>query len=255
MPSPAKCASWTGGFCRQDPFGPWALLREVVLVQFPSLARLPRCANFLSVLTYLPPPDLMDARALSAHGAVRNDVFYLTALTYGHYLWLRGLASRGILKLDRALCADLHGDKPALRRWPSLCRHGVVFHKHSGRGFAGNPRVYQQLADRMKEPRREQRRWRMWACWSSGRVVWPDLPGDPKHPVEEPAIDHIVTELQIHGVPGELETRRAAMKAASRDFGALTSGRFRRRADAGYLTTPMTRAAGGRRWIARRLRP
>ncbi len=167
---------------------------------------------------YLPsPPDLMDASALSAHGAVRDDVFYLTALTNGHYLWLRGLASRAILKLDRALCADLHGDKLALRKWPSLCRHGVVFHKHSGRRLAGNPRVYQQLADRMKEPRREQRRWRMWACWSSGGVVWPDLPGDPKHPVEGPAIDRIVTELQIHGVPGELETWRAAMKAASRD--------------------------------------
>ena len=50
---------------------------------------------------YLPePPELMDAEALSAHGPNRDSGFYVTALTYGHYLWLRGLPSRAILKLD-----------------------------------------------------------------------------------------------------------------------------------------------------------
>ena len=173
---------------------------------------------------YLPsPPDLMDAGALTAHGAARDDAFYLTALTYGHYLWLRGLASRAILKLDRALFADLRGDEPVVRKWPIPYAAMVWFLMHTPEGgFAGNPRVhFQHLADRMKKPCREQRRWRMWACWSLCRVVLPHLPGDPKHPVEEPAVDRIVAELQIHGVPGELETWRAAMKTASRDRSAL----------------------------------
>ena len=34
-------------------------------------------------------------------------------------------------------------------------------------GDSRNPRVhFQHLADRMNELRREQRRWRMWACWN-----------------------------------------------------------------------------------------
>ena len=43
--------------------------------------------------------------ALSAHGPARDGAFYLTALTYGHYLWQQGQVARAILKLDRALGA------------------------------------------------------------------------------------------------------------------------------------------------------
>ena len=55
------------------------------------------------------PPE-MDARALTAHGDERDADFYVTALTYGQYLWQRGLAARAILKVDRALLADLRGE-------------------------------------------------------------------------------------------------------------------------------------------------
>src|SRR5437762_2653522 len=54
-------------------------------------------------------PASMDASALTAHGDERDAEFYLTALTYAQYLWQHGLAARAILKLDRALLADLAG--------------------------------------------------------------------------------------------------------------------------------------------------
>lgn len=173
---------------------------------------------------YLPePPEIMDAEALSAHGPVRDSAFYLTALTYAHYLWLRGLPSRAILKLDRALGADLRGDEPALLQWPLPYAAVDWFLRHTPEGrFVGNPRVhFQHLADRMKEPRREQRKWRIWACWSLCRVVLPDLSGDPNHSVEEPAIERIARELQIQGVPGELEMWQAAMRSAGQESSAL----------------------------------
>jgi len=174
------------------------------MLQFPACPHLPA------------PPAHMDANALSAHGPVRDGTFYLTALTYGHYLWQRGLASRAVLKLDRALCADLRGDEPVLLKWPLPYAAMAWFLRHApDRAFVGNPRVhFQHLADRMNEPRREQRRWRMWACWSLCRVVLPDLPGDPDHFVEEPAIERIACELRMHGIRGETETWEAVMNGA-----------------------------------------
>ncbi len=156
----------------------------------------------------------MDASALSAHGPARDEEFYLTALTYGHYLWQRGQAARAILKVDRALLANLQGDEPVLRDWPLpyaamawLLRHtpAVV--------FIGNPRVhFSHLADRMNEPRREQRRWRAWACWGLARVVLPHLPGDPQHHVAEPTIDLISQKLSEHGLPDEAGLWRSVME-------------------------------------------
>jgi hypothetical protein len=70
--------------------------------------------------------------------------------------------------------------------------------------FVGNPRVhYQHLADRMNEPRREQRRWRAWACWAITRAVCPGYPADPRHRVTEPSLDLISEKLLAHGLPGE----------------------------------------------------
>jgi hypothetical protein len=52
-------------------------------------------------------------------------------------------------------------------------------------------------------------------------VVLPDLPGDPNHSVEEPTIERIARELQIHGVLGELEIWQAAMRSAGQESSAL----------------------------------
>ncbi|AOS42977.1 hypothetical protein Verru16b_00012 [Lacunisphaera limnophila] len=150
-------------------------------------------------------PAAMDASALSAHGAARDAAFYLTALTYAQHLWQRRLAARAILSLDRALGADLRGDEPELQAWPLPYGPMAWFLRHTPPGvFIGNPRVhFQHLADRMNEPRRDQRRWRTWACWALGRVVRPEFGPDPRHAVIEPTTAEIADRLRAHGLPGE----------------------------------------------------
>ena len=147
----------------------------------------------------------MDWRHFNSHVTDRGPDFYLTALTYGHYLWQRGLTARAILCLDRALGADLRGDEPLLKMWPIPYAAMAWFLKHTPpAALVGNPRVhFQHYADRLKEPRRDQRKWRAWACWAITRVVLPHLPADPKHDVAEPNIGLIAEKLQAHGVSGE----------------------------------------------------
>jgi len=147
----------------------------------------------------------MDASVLTRHGADRGEAFYLAALTYAHHLWQRGLAARAILALDRALGADLRGDEPVLKRWPMPYRPMAWFLRETPADiFIGNPRIhFQHLADRMNEPRREQRRWRTWACWAICRKVRPEFPDDPKHRVIEPSVEEIENRLRAHGIDGE----------------------------------------------------
>lgn len=162
----------------------------------------------------------MDARALTAHGNERDVEFYLTALTYAQYLWQRGHAARAILKLDRALLSDVRGHEAELSDWPLPYAAMAWFLRHTPSDvFIGNPRVhFQHLADRMNEPRREQRRWRTWACWAITRVVRPEFPADPKHAVEEPGHELIAKKLDAHGMPGETALWQAALaKAGARE--------------------------------------
>lgn len=169
----------------------------------------------LPACPHLPvPPERMDASALTRHGEARDDGFYLTALTYAHHLWQRGLAARAILSLDRALGANLCGDEPVLRQWPLPYAAMAWFLRHTPENvFIGNPRVhFQHLADRMNEPRREQRRWRIWACWAICRVVRPEFPPDPKHQVTEPSIEEIDARLHDHGIPGEARLWRGVLE-------------------------------------------
>ncbi len=166
----------------------------------------------------LPPaPADMDAGVLTAHGPARDAAFFLTALTYGQYLWQRGLAARAILCVDRALGADVRGDEPELRQWPLPYAALVWMLRHTPpEVFIGNPRVhYQHLADRMNEPRREQRRWRAWAGWAISRAVRPEFPADPKHDVTEPTIAQIAGKLERHGIPGETSLWQAVLAGVS----------------------------------------
>lgn len=160
----------------------------------------------------------MDAGALTAHGPARDAAFFLTALTYGQYLWHRGLAARAILSVDRAFQADVRGDEPQLREWPMPYDAIVWLLRHTPPEiFIGNPRVhYQHLADRMNEPRREQRRWRAWACWGLTRVARPEFPADPKHQVIEPDIATIRQRLDQHGYPGETAVWHAVLDRVKR---------------------------------------
>ncbi len=160
----------------------------------------------------------MDAGALTAHGLARDAAFYLTSLTYAHYLWQHGYAARAILKLDRALGSDVRAGDAVLRQWPLPYAAMAWFLRHTPPGvFIGNPRVhFQHLADRMNEPRREQRRWRAWAGWGLARVVLPDLPPDPKHDVVEPSFALISEKLGLHGLPGEAQLWFDVLRRAGR---------------------------------------
>lgn len=160
---------------------------------------LPPCPHLPSA------PAVMDAGALTAHGAARDAGFYLTALSYAQYLWQRGRAARALLSLDRALGAGLRGDEAVLRVWPLPYEAMAWFLRHTPAGtFIGNPRVhFQHLADRMNGPRREQRRWRIWACWALCRAIRPEFSPDPKHAVVEPATELIAQQLTAHGIAGE----------------------------------------------------
>lgn len=142
----------------------------------------------------------------------RGETFYLTCLKYGQHLWLQGFPARAILCLDRAWGADLRGDEPVLSDWPLPYAPLVELLKNApGTAFLGNPRVhFQHYADRLGEPRREQRKWRSWACWALSRAALPALEGDPRHKVVEPTLQRIAEELKSHGHPGEVELWQAA---------------------------------------------
>ena len=163
---------------------------------------------------YLPRSDeAMDWRNFTSHGEERGAEFYLTALKYGHYLWQRGLAARGVLCLDRAFGANLQGDEAVLQNWPMPYAAMAWFLTHTPPTiFIGNPRVhFQHYAGRMNEPRREQRRWRAWACWALTRAIMPHLPPDLKHEVEEPALAQIAQNLDVYGFHGESESWRRVL--------------------------------------------
>lgn len=135
----------------------------------------------------------------------RGAEFYRACLEYGQSLWTRGFAARSLLCLDRALGADLTGSEPVLAEWPLPYAGMAWLIRHTPADvFLGNPRVhFQHYADRMNEPRRAQRAARAWACWALARAVRPDLPGDPRHRVEEPTEARIAADLDRHGHPGE----------------------------------------------------
>lgn len=147
----------------------------------------------------------MDWRAFAKHGAERGPEFYRTALTYGHYLWQRGLAARAVLCLDRAFGADVVDGAPVLAEWPWPYAAMAWFLRHTPPDvFLGNPRVhFQHYADRLGPPRQAQRRARAWACWALTRAVLPHLPRDPRHDVREPTESEIAAELVAHGGTGE----------------------------------------------------
>jgi hypothetical protein len=163
--------------------------------------------SLLPPCPYLPAPvpglDWRRLHAFREHH--RGAEFYEACLEYGHSLWLRGFAARGVLCLDRAFGAELRGDEDVLRSWPMPYAAMTWFITHTPEGvFLGNPRVhFQHYAGRMNEPRREQRRWRAWACWALVRAIRPELPADAGHPVEEPTLGQIEAQLRAHGNPGE----------------------------------------------------
>lgn len=160
----------------------------------------------------------MDWRSLSAHRAERGANLYVAALEYGNFLWQRGFAARAILCLDRAFGADLSGSESFLQEWPlPYAAMASVLASTPAGVFIGNPRVhFQHYADRMNEPRREQRRWRAWGCWEISRVVLPQLRADPKHVVTEPTREQVGVKLAEFGHTGEVELWSRSLEYAAR---------------------------------------
>lgn len=177
-----------------------------------------RVSDRFPACPHLPPaPAGLDWRALHAfRKSDRGPEFYRACLEYGQDLWQRGFAARALLCLDRAFGADLRGDEPVLRVAPLPYAAMAWLITHTPPGvFLGNPRVhFQHYADRMNEPRREQRRWRAWACWALARRIRPELPADPKHDVREPTLVEIADALRAHGLPGEVELWQQALAEA-----------------------------------------
>lgn len=174
---------------------------------FPSCPHLPS-----------PRPGL-DWRALHAfRDGERGGAFYFACLEYAHARWQAGYAARALLCLDRAMAAELDGTEPLLREHPlPYAAMAWLIARTPPDVFLGNPRVhFQHYADRMNEPRRDQRRWRAWACWALTRVVRPDLPADPRHRVVEPTLEEIERRLLVHGHPGEPELWRTELTRAER---------------------------------------
>jgi len=161
----------------------------------------------------------MDWRALHAFRiGDRGGRFYLECLRYGASLWETGFAARSLLCLDRAMGAELSGDESELLTHPMPYAAVAWIVAHAPEGvFLGNPRVhFQHYAGRMNEPRREQRVWRAWACWALTRTVRPDLPGDPRHRITEPATEKVAESLSRHGLPGERELFLQTLSLACR---------------------------------------
>jgi hypothetical protein len=158
----------------------------------------------------------MDAGALTRLGRDRGPEFYLTALTYAQYLWQQARAARATLSLDRALGSDLKGDETVLLSWPLPYAAMAWFLSETPADvFIGNPRVhFQHLADRMNEPRRDQRRWRAWACWALARRLRPEWPADPRHQVVEPTEAEIESRLLAHGIAGEAALWRTVLEGS-----------------------------------------
>jgi hypothetical protein len=173
----------------------------------------------LPLCPFLPQPHAgLDWRHLHAFREQQRDAdFYVACLEYGHSLWQRSLAARAVLCLDRAFGAELRGDEPVLREWPLPYAAMAWFIAHTPSDvFIGNPRVhFQHYADRMNEPRREQRRARAWACWAITRAVRPELRADPRHNVREPTLDEIARALDAHGIAGEADLWRNTLGAIS----------------------------------------
>ena len=190
------------------------LPRSTFHVRLPTADRSPPTG--LPPCPHLPAPRAgLDWRVLHRfRDAARGAEFYFACLEYGHALWSRGQAARALLCLDRALGADLRGDEPVLRDWPlPYAAMAWILAQTPPAVFLGNPRVhFQHYAVRMSGPRSEPRRWRAWGCWALARAVRPELPGDPRHRVEEPAAAVIEAQLRVHGLPGEADLWRAELK-------------------------------------------
>lgn len=163
---------------------------------------------------YLPAPDeQMTHRCLTELRGGDRELFYLTALKYGHTLWQQDHAGRSILAITRALYADVSDDAAILKQWPlPYAALGWIIANHGSDDFPGNPRIsFQHQATRLRGDRQALRRARAWAVWALLRKAKPTLPGDATQGIEEPTLESIEAELRAIGHPNEVAIWQAAL--------------------------------------------
>ena len=143
------------------------------------------------------------------------EVFYLAALSYGHYLWLKGYSGRAILAITRALYANLPAEAEVLREWPLPYRalHWIVGN-HPSQDFPGNPRIsFQHQATRIRGDRMALRRTRAWAVWKLICSAKPELPSDTTQGIKQLTCDEIEKRIVKHGYPNEVQIWHSAFMA------------------------------------------
>jgi hypothetical protein len=155
----------------------------------------------------------MSHRSLTALKGADRELFYLTALKYGHFLWLQGHAGRSILAITRALYADVPPSAATLNQWPlPYAALRWIIANHPDNHFPGNPRIsFQHQATRLRGDRQALRRARAWAVWALIREAKPTLAGDPIQGIEEPTLNEIDTQLRTVGYPCEVAIWQAAL--------------------------------------------
>ena len=162
---------------------------------------------------HLPIPERdLDWRHLRQSGTTRDSIFYLRCLEYANHLWMTASPARSLLAVDRALLTRLRGEEPELKQWPIPYAAVAWIVRHADPDlFLGNPRIhYQHLADRVRGPDQELKRWRAWACWHLVRATRPELKGDPRHTVTIPGATEVGAGLEAVGIAGEREIWEAA---------------------------------------------
>ena len=126
---------------------------------------------------YLPSAERFSGvGSIRRHGMVRSEEFYLNALKFAQWQWMRRKPAQAILQINKALSADLQGTEDILRQWPwpYEALRWILEQACDGTcGFLGNPvRHFQHLATRMTGVRREIRIERAWVCfWIVRRVL------------------------------------------------------------------------------------
>ena len=162
---------------------------------------------------YLPLPEAeMSYRSLRELRGDKIEVFYRTALGYGHYLWLKGFSGRAILAITRALYADLPDGAAVLREWPLPYRalHWIVVN-HPNQDFPGNPRIsFQHQATRLRGDRAALRRASALAVWKLICAAKPELLADTTQEIKQITLDEIEMRLAKHGHSNEVQIWQSA---------------------------------------------
>jgi hypothetical protein len=158
----------------------------------------------------------MSYRSLRELRGGNIEAFYRTALTYGHYLWLKGCSGRAILAITRALYADLTDDAAVLREWPLPYKalHWIVVN-HPNQDFPGNPRIsFQHQATRLRGERAALRRARAWAVWKLISFAKPELVADTTQGTKQLTLGEIEKRLAKHGHSNEVQIWQSAFRSS-----------------------------------------